>query len=1092
MTAGSRNGQLPDEAARERVRTELDVNFLVEAGAGTGKTRLLVDRVQHLITSGTARLRNIVAITFTEKAAAELRVQIRQRIEGELRSGTDAARDRLRAALADLEIAPISTIHAFAADLLHERPVEAGVDPLFTVIDELQASLFRTEAWDRWLERQKDEAREPLRDAIEYGVRLDQLRTVGDALLRYRDVFMQTALPLGRSRGVLPGSGMMVELDRGPRPQDPVDWLRSKAEPFIRQCIGRIAPDCTNRADKAVRDLEALGRTLDLFARLAPEEVRRSVLAEALKLKIDGIGSNWRPGVLTKIKDGLLDLRDDIEGMQAAFGHWVAIGAINWLGGYVEEYQRLKAREGVLDFDDLLLTARNLLRDNREVRADFQQRFEAILVDEFQDTDPLQAEIIFYLAEAHSLADRWTDVRLTPGKLFIVGDPKQSIYAFRRADIETYELAKQVLSRSGEVQYITANFRSVAEILEAVNKTFTGQMTPPPDGLYQPGYIPLEPSMRTKAAETQPLILLYPDPSIKEQKGVAAARTREAETLAAYLRRRVDEGVWQFGNVALLFRGMTDVPIYEDALKRYEIPYRVTSSRTFYKREEVGWLLNVLHAIEHPTDPVAVWGALRSPLFGCSDREVYEFLANGGSFDYRGAEAPGSIRAAFDVLTVLHANRNLWSVPRMVEEVLVRTSALPIFLLTPQGEQRVANLTKVVTLARALEASGILTFRAFVHWLRDMEEQAVDEAESPTVEEGDNVVRIMSIHAAKGLEFPVVFIPDLGRKPGGQVDNLLLQRVKGESAAYVGKVAGAWPIQTANYKRLKLENDARDAAEQLRVLYVAMTRAKNALVLPVWPDRPAHSMIGDLAHILPLQPKFGEIHKGWLMVDGADVPKIAEEPAPVRLRLSAATTPDGTRLADERAGWLAAREAALSSSGTADRVVLPSRLIDPDKLAVLKGPGARLEVSRGGRALGTLVHDVLAVIPLDRPDLADDYAQYFARAHGIGGRIPERAAAMVRAALETPLVKMALAGQSWREVPFAAREADGAVMEGTMDLLVQTADGKVIVADWKTDTTAPEKREAVMSLYAPQLDAYDAVLKRLGFESEQRLILLGT
>src|SRR3990170_4426392 len=264
---------------------------------------------------------------------------------------------------------------------------------------------------------------------------------------------------------------------------------------------------------------------------------------------------------------------------------------------------------------------------------------------------------------------------------------------------------------------------------------------------------------------------------------------------------------------------MSDVPIYEEAFKRYDIPYRVPSSRTFYNREEVGWLLNVLHAIEHPTDAVAVWGALRSPLFGASDREIHEFVASGGVLDYRlpnaaddGANSdsaagntpaagavPDSIAAAWTVLRNLHGLRNVLSVPRMVKEVLSATHALPTFLLTPQGEQRVANLQKVVTLARALEESGILTFRAFVHWLRDMEEQAVDEAESPTVEEGDNVVRIMSIHAAKGLEFPIVVIPDLGRGPGGGTDHLLLQRVTGRSAVYVGKV-GKWPIQTRDYE----------------------------------------------------------------------------------------------------------------------------------------------------------------------------------------------------------------------------------------------------------------------------------------------------
>jgi ATP-dependent helicase/nuclease subunit A len=1093
MTSRDQGQQiLPDEAARERVRTQLEQTFVVEAGAGTGKTRLLVDRIENLIASGRARLRNIVAITFTEKAAAELRVAIRQRIGARLQDADAIPRERFRTALADLEIAPVSTIHAFAADLLRERPVEAGVDPAFAVADELQASLFRTEAWDRWLEKQKDQAPEGLREAVEFGLSLTQLREVGDDLIRFRDI-------------------LTADLDRGPQPQDPLVWLRG-AEPVMRAAIKRVDLDCKDKTDQGAADLLELQQGLDLLGRLADSESRRAVLGGMLRLKIRGAVGRWKPGALAQIRERLGSLHDELAGLRTAHGHWLAAGAVNWLRGYVAEYQALKAREGILDFDDLLLLARNMLRDNREVRRDFQQRFDAILVDEFQDTDPLQAEIIFFLAEDGPHAGDWTAVRLVPGKLFIVGDPKQSIYAFRRADIETYERAKDALTQSGALEFITANFRSVQPILDAVNATFANHMKRPLDGTYQPDYVALEASTATSTSDDSPaLILLYPDPQADSASDVATLRGIEAEGVAAFLRRMIDAGMWKagrdedrraatFGDVALLFRGMSDVPIYEEELKRYGIPYRVTSSRTFYKREEIGWLLNVLHAVEHPTDPVAVWGALRSPLFGCSDREVYEFVASGGSFDYRPSTGSGrtegvpeSIAAAYGILKELHDRRNLWSVPRMVEEVLVRTNALPIFLLTPQGEQRVANLAKVVQLARALEGSGILTYRAFVHWLRDMEKNAVDEAESPTVEEGDAFVRIMSIHAAKGLEFPIVVIPDLGRTAGGRGDHLVLQRVKGEAGFYFGKVgAGGWPVQTSNFERLKADNNQREAAERLRVLYVAMTRAKDALVLPVFPKRPANTMMVDLAHVLPMSvPDFDRPHGQWIALDGSTVGRVERDPAAIRLQLPEAVSGDVVPADTERSRWLAAREVSLERAGAPDRRRLPSKLVDQAALLALKRLGVRPELTPGGRILGDLVHQVLAAIPLDRPDLAAVYVRYFARQRGIGGAIADRATAFVQAALGTEVVRMAVAGRSWREVPFAAREEDGTVIEGTMDLLVEATDGKLIGADWKTDTTAPEKREAVMSFYAPQLDAYDAILKRLGYESEQRLVLLG-
>lgn len=1074
---------LPDETARTRVRTELDQTFLVEAGAGTGKTRLLVDRIEHLVRSGRARMRNIAAITFTEKAAAELRVQVRQRIEGALRQAEGEGRDRLRAALADLEIAPVSTIHAFAADLLRERPVEAGVDPAFGVADELAASLFRTEAWDRWLEKQKDAAPPELQDAIEYGISLSALRKIGDTLLRYRDIFEQP-------------------IDRGAQPRDPLDWLRTVA-PEIRGFAARAARDCRDHEDMGARDLEALARWLDTLDRLAEPEARRSVLAGTLKLKIGGNQANWRPGVLRTIKDRLLELHEGLEGLRAQRGHWLAAGAVNWLRGYIDEYQALKAREGMLDFDDLLLAARNLLRDGKAVRRYFQERFEAILVDEFQDTDPLQAEIVFYLAEDGAAASTWTDVRLRPGKLFIVGDPKQSIYAFRRADIETYELAKQVLGRSGEVEYITANFRSVAQILDAVNATFQSQMVPPRDGRYQPRYVALKPSNATRFSSDSPaLALLYPERQAGDEGGTMGAyRVREAQAIAAMLRDHVGRGVWKigvdrrpaaYGDMALLFRGMSDVPLYEEAFKRYDIPYRVTSSRTYYKREEVGWLLNVLHAIEHPTDAVAVWGALRSPLFGASDRETYEFVASGGALDYRipaGGSVPESIAAAWDTLNNLHQMRNVLSVPRMVEEVLSATQALPTFLLTPQGEQRVANLQKVVTLARALEESGILTFRAFVHWLRDMEEQAVDEAESPTVEEGDNVVRIMSIHAAKGLEFPVVVLPDLARRAGGEPEHVLLQRVRHEAAVSIGRVGKEWLIHTGNYPALKEDHERREAAERLRVLYVAMTRAKDALVLAVPDRRPDDTLVADLAAVLPGTPKFGSRHNGWLMLDGAALPRVTADPPPVRLALPSGPTPEGEAAAANRARWISDGDAAARSAGVADRVMIPSGQVDHDRLVALKSKGARLESEPGGRLLGTLVHEVLAAIPLNRPDLAEEYARYFAAKRGKAGSIVRRASALVQGALGSDVIQAALRGRSWREVPFAMGGPDG-IVEGTIDLVIEDA-GQMTVVDYKTDAIRPEFEGELALAYAAQPSSYVAAIKQLGVKQvSSRLLFL--
>jgi ATP-dependent helicase/nuclease subunit A len=546
---------------------------------------------------------------------------------------------------------------------------------------------------------------------------------------------------------------------------------------------------------------------------------------------------------------------------------------------------------------------------------------------------------------------------------------------------------------------------------------------------------------------------------------------------------------------------MGDVPLYEEALARYGIPYRVTSSRTFYRREEVGWLLNVLHAVEHPTDPIAVWGALRSPFFGCSDREVYELVASGGSLDYRARlpwEAPApaagadsgpieSIDAAYRVLRGLHRDWHALSVPAMVEEVLARTQARITFLLTPQGEQRVANLTKVVTLARALEESGVLTFRAFVHWLRDMEGQAVDEAESPTVEEGDDVVRLMSIHAAKGLEFPVVVLADLGRGPGGQADPVVLHRLTGRVGVSLGRVEG-WAVHTREYEALKDGQARREDAERLRLLYVGMTRARDALVLAVAPTAPERSLMADLREVAPWSATPGAANDGWAVLRAEDFPRLPDDHAVRPASPGAKETPAAPSPA-ERDSWMAEAASCREAAAEAEEVMHPSHQIDHDALGRLKRQGGRLEGEPGGRRLGTLVHRALALLPPGREDLAEAVVSYVGRQLHASASMTALALAMVRRALSHLAGAGVDEARVWREVPFAAAGEADALVSGAMDLLAALPSGLWVV-DYKTDWLPGPSRQVVDAVYRPQMQSYQSAVRRMGVDAQVQLFAL--
>ena len=744
---------LADHAERRRALEDLDTTFLVEAAAGSGKTTLLLGRIVNLVRSGRARLAEIAAVTFTEKAAADLRIRLRGELE---RAG-------LSDALRELEIARIGTIHAFAAALLRERPVEAGVDPGFTVADPLTARLHLDRAWEAWLPEALSDpaAAGPVRDAIEAGLSLDRLRELAIALVEQRD----------RLDG-LPGAAEFPE---------PPAAMNADVRATIRRLAELARGAAKDPEDRAARALQDLAAWDHQTAGLPDDDQVRALLAAGrLPDKPERLGNKakWRGrGALEECREGLAALRARVDAARAVSRHNLLASLARWAAGFVDAYAVAKARAGCLDFTDLLLRARDLVRDRPDVRRDFQRGIRYLLVDEFQDTDPLQLEIVLQLADG-----------APAGSLFVVGDPKQSIYRFRRADIETYEAAKGTIAARGEVLSVRANFRSTAAILHAVNAVFQDVMVPPPDGAYQPAYVPLEASPETEPG-VPPVVLALP-PDLPPATSAADAWAQEARLVAAYLSREVERARrFRYGDVALLFRAMTGVVAYEDAFRAAGIPFRTVGGRHYYDRSEVGWTIAALVAIEDPHDPVALVGALRSPFFGVTDEALLRLHASGGELCYLRPLPQGAdplLSAAWALLGALHQERNAVSPAALVERLLAGTQVLAAYGLEPQGEARVANLLKVLDTARALEATGALTFRGFVRWLRDRGAARYEEEESAI--DAEDAVRLMTIHKAKGLEFPVVVVPDLGRDLAWRGPVVLADRTSGRLAVSLGRL----------------------------------------------------------------------------------------------------------------------------------------------------------------------------------------------------------------------------------------------------------------------------------------------------------------
>ena len=1023
---------LADALARERAERDLDTSFLVEASAGSGKTTLLVARILAWVRSGRARLPAIVAITFTEKAAADLRLRLREAIERARPGAADAERRALDEALADLELAPIRTIHAFCGDLLRQQPVEAGIDPGFRVADPLEAALLLEETWERWLEQAAAGAPPALQEAIALGVPLQNLRELAEALVRERDLLAGLPAPIAEEFGALNGEvrARLLELaEATPARARTANDVRGSSAPGTREVrSGRAAAG----ADRLVQHLEELVAWVHHTGTLTETEQITALLTELPFRKVSGRGTQtvWGREPLARTRAALTELADRVTGARAVRLHNLAAVLASWLAGFVTAYRARLGRLGLLDFHDLLAVTRDLLRARPDVRRDFQARYRTLLVDEFQDTDPLQLEIAFFLAEgpAGPAAPAWDAVRLDPGRLFLVGDPKQSIYRFRRADIETYERARALIAEQGEILTLATNFRSVARLLDAVNRLFEPQMQPPEDGAYQPAYAAVVPPPGTPDGEA-PLLLDWP-PDEPPPAGVEARRAREAEALAALIQRAVTARAWTvrdrdggarpmgFRDVVCLFRTLGGASVYEDAFRAAGVPYRTLGGRHYYARSEVGWALAALAAIEDPYDPVALVAALRSPFFGLPDGDFLAHAAAGGRLSYLSplpAGAPAALGDAWRILRDLHGRRTQESAAAIVEALYVETEVLATYALDPHGDQRVANLLRILDTARALEATGRSTFRALVRWLRAQDRGGYEESESPIVEDGDEVVRLMTVHAAKGLEFPVVILPDLEWDRSAGTPRLVVDRRPGAPALGVclGKV-GEWTVETDNVAALVEREERRAAAEQLRLFYVATTRARDHLVLPL---------------LFGLAPRGFAAFCAPLLDEGAaDARRVTAESG---ARTADAEAAQPVPALTPYAAWAAAREAVLARGRETAGVVHPAAD------GAVRGAGARL---------GALIHLALALADLGKgPDAAAASVEAAAARLGESGERLATARRLVERALAAPPYRAAAgAKRALRELPVAA-VVDGRLVEGVVDLAYETPEGLIVV-----------------------------------------------
>ena len=1084
--------ELQDNKDRLLAVTTFDKNVVVTAGAGTGKTTLLVDRITHLLMREPEPLRitDIIAVTFTKKAANEMKIRLRGRLQYFIDRVTkgfsdektsyedkllcdimhrynlsmDQIEERASSAINNMEKAQIGTIHGFAGHILRLYPLEAGLDPDF---EEDDGSLFDEHferEWEEWLDMELSSNPphgETWKDILRK-VSLDKVEILAKDLCRE----------------TIPVSSLKNEISRELLNSKLLSWLgqeKNKAQALSEKY----------EEVRKVKMHDLLRKTIDVLNDLSAG-IHVSYFNDNIPTKSprDWLENDYNEAVrIVSIAQGLSTADDSF--IQKL---------IELILPFASSFRRKFVISGNTSFDGLLSFCCNLLKNKLNIRNYLKNHFKSILVDEFQDTDPLQYEIILYLAEIEGKHETdWRGIKLTPGKIFIVGDPKQSIYAFRGADIEAYhKVVDMIVEQGGVIANLSTNFRSNNGIINVVN-SLCRRIIRARDYL-QPEYVNIIACPGHEALKpVQRVELRLVDTRHEDENDSTEAVEREAIAIGKFLKEEMigkevisdsdgNEAPVSPRHIAILLPKLTQVHEYLDVLRRLQIPYIVEGDRHFYGTQEVIDFVNLLRVLDNPWDKIALAGVLRSPLGGMSDRELYE-LSRLSLPDYR---VEGEKPALFTLLKVLADNVSLIPVPEAIHYIFDNSPVLELAASSYNGEQSVANLRKIYKIAETMSDKSNLTLKGFTALLEKKIAVREEEGESLLSEEGIDAVRILSIHRAKGLEFPVVVVGGIHGTPN-----------RGRDAASVmydwsGGVIGIRIADYGNNAAIMLQDKekARQEEEQKRLLYVAMTRARECLVLSGILGKRIYrgsflSMIRDSAGVSAGDSSVNEIRidEGIIKQNVIDytsctVPGISKKE--IRMNGDITTTEKIEELSDL---W-DRRDKDFRTMKDKRLFITPSWL---EKTAAgtpkKKGKSEVSEILSGERSLiiGNIAHYIL-----EHWDFEKDTSLFKAAVEDACSKfMPFPPSSDIISELEI-MFETFSGSSAWqelkgaeisgREIPFTI-PWDGQVMEGVIDVVYRHS-GNIYAADYKTDRVSEHEIADKIKEYTISGKIYTEAVKR--------------
>jgi ATP-dependent helicase/nuclease subunit A len=842
----------PEQKSAARI---LDRHVSVTAGPGAGKTTVLVERYLEILRTQRVSVDNIVAITFTNRAANEMRERVRQEIDNLLCACEGDERQRWLRHKRALEGAVITTIHGFCSRLLHEFPVEANIDPQFILLDEHQAAMMLDAVVEETLTEAIQHGHEKIVQMAQgVGGRSMLAGALSELYRKYRgeglsigEIEAQTALNHAREQEYFAAlselDGRMADLisARGLSREAEKKQIKTAQEwPALRAILAQPPTEAT-----AARYCQAI----EDFWEARPRKDSSPTVAPVDEL-LWGLNS---------------DTTDRLGGRVPCLGfdHLASDYALALLKLLRQIDARLEAEKqhlAVLDFDDLQLRTLKLLSEHLEALSRLSQRYRFFLVDEFQDTNGLQRDLLQKLALGRS------------ANLFIVGDRKQSIYGFRGADVDVFrEMTEAIQAAGGVPQPLHLNFRSQKPLIDSLNllfaRVFKTRSEISPGESIQLGYVSHEPSVAERGTEHEPplvelLVSVLPDvrkttdeSESEEGREPPGARERDAAQLVERIKALTvsapdQRALFDYGDIAILFRALTGAWAYENALRRAGIPYLTIQGKGFYQREEIIDLIQLLRFLDNTTDELALAAVLRSPLCGISDnallalrcaprvaetldserlrrRNLLRALRRHQEIAFIDEAEHAELDRASLFLDLLIKRRNRYRISELLRFAVASSELLTVMAAHFDGAQRIANVEKLFRLAEQFEKSGHL-IRDFVHYVEAFEVVGGREGEGQ-MDESANVVRLMTIHQAKGLEFPVVIIPDLHREQKARETWHILDRHKGFTVRVPD--GRGQTVRGMLFNELRQRARWREEFESMRLLYVAATRAEDRLIL---------------------------------------------------------------------------------------------------------------------------------------------------------------------------------------------------------------------------------------------------------------------